>query len=530
MSDNYDVLIVGAGAGGSAVAAYLSDFNLKIICLEQGNFTEPSAYPSTKGNWESFRLNQFSPNPNIRKMKEDYPINCEDSPIEVANYNAVGGSTILFSGHYPRFHPSDFKVKSLDNVADDWPISYSDLEPFYDLNRKFTAISGLEGDPAYPEIINLLPPIPIGKTGLKLVKGFNSLNWHWWPSYSAIATRNFEGHQPCINLGPCNLGCPQGAKSSADVSHWPYALRNHVELKTNSRVIRVLTDTENNASGVEYFDSNGRTQVLKAKIIVIACNGVGTPRILLNSKSDAFPYGIGNKNDLVGRNLMLHPLAYVEGIFSENLESHLGPQGCLLASHEFAETSPDRGFVRGFTMQALRGPGLSEATRSYVRQGEVEWGVKHHESVYKKYSHTAHISIITEDLPDLNNRVILDSNLKDSSGIPAPKIIYTLSENTKKSMAFGVNRAREVLDAAGAINTKAFGPVRETGWHLMGTTRMGKNPGNSVVDEWGEVHECKNLYIADSSVFVTSSSVNPTATIQALALRTASRIKSRIGN
>jgi choline dehydrogenase-like flavoprotein len=527
MSEIWDVLIVGAGAGGSAVAAYLSDFDINVICLEQGDFPNINNLPSTKSNWETFRWSEFSPNPNVRKLKEDYPINCDESPIAVANYNAVGGSTVLFSGHYPRFHPSDFKVKSVDGIAEDWPISYAELEPFYELNRKFTAVAGLEGDPAYPEIKNLLPPVPIGKMGEKLAKGFNSMNWHWWPAYSAIATRKFGDHAPCINLGPCNLGCPQGAKSSADVSHWPHALRNKVQLQTGCRVSQVLVNEFNQAIGVKYFDRSGKEREIRSLFTVLACNGVGTPRILLNSKSDLNPKGIGNSNDLVGRNLMLHPLAYVEGIFEENLDSHLGPQGCSIASHEFVESSPARGFVRGFTMQALRGPGLSEATRSYQLQKVLEWGNNHHESVRKRYSRTAHLSIIVEDLPELSNRVELDPILKDSNGIPAPKVTYKLGENTKRCMAFGINKAREVLIASGAHTTSAFGPVRETGWHLMGTACMGDNPATSVTDKWGEVHDCENLFIADSSVFVTSSSVNPTATIQALALRTAARINER---
>ncbi len=527
MQESWDVLIIGAGAGGSAVAAYLSDFNLRVLCLEQGRFPDPANYPSTQKNWELSRWDAFNPNPNIRNLDEDYPINCDESPIAAANYNAVGGSTILFSGHYPRFHPSDFQVKHFDGVAEDWPISYADLEPFYEMNRKFTAVSGLEGDPAYPEIRNLLPPVPIGKMGKKLALGFNLLNWHWWPAYSAIATRKFGSHEQCINLGPCNLGCPQGSKSSADVSHWPYALKNGVQLRTKCRVSKVLVSDENVALGVRFFDQDGKENEIHAKYTVLACNGIGTPRILLNSKSKTFPNGVGNTFDLVGRNLMLHPLAYVEGVFEEDLESHLGPQGCSIASHEFVESSPERGFMRGFTMQVLRGPGLLEATRSYLLQGTLQWGADHHNSVKQKYSRTAHISVITEDLPELDNRVILDPNLRDSNGIPAPKIIYKLGENTKRCMVFGMSKAREVLIAAGALNTKAFGPVRETGWHLMGTARMGNDPETSVVDKWGEIHDCKNLFVADSSVFVTSSSVNPTATIQALALRTAFRIKEK---
>ena len=528
MNPEIDVIIVGAGAGGSALAAYLSEFNLKITCLEQGDFQDTQNYPSTKSGWEISKWSDFSPNPNVRKKPEDYPINCDESPISAANYNAVGGSTILFSGHFPRFHPSDFKVHSQDGIAEDWPISYSELEPFYNLSTKYTAVSGLAGDPAYPEIKNLLPPVPIGKMGESLAKGFNNLNWHWWPSYSAIATKKFAHHNKCINLGPCNLGCPQKAKSSADVAFWPIAIKNGVELKTRSRVEKILVNENCQAIGVSYFNNKNERVALFAKVVVLACNGIGTPRILLNSKSANYPNGVGNGTDMVGRNLMLHPLGYVEGVFTEDLDSNAGPQGCCIASHEFVETNRDRGFLRGFSMQILRGPGLLEAARSALSQGELHWGASHHEYLLENYSRTAHLSIICEDLPDINNRVVLDTNLKDSNGIPAPKIFYKLSENTKRIMAFGLKRGIQLMNASGAIRTKAYGPVTESGWHLMGTAKMGHDPRTSVVNKFGEVHDCSNLFIADSSIFVTSSSVNPAATIQALAMYIGNTIKNKL--
>ena len=136
MNTDVDILIVGAGASGAAAAWNLSALKLNILCLEQGDYTKPEDYPSTKINWESYKYNDYNPSPNVRKLKSDYPINDKDSPIGIANYNAVGGSTILYSGHFPRFHPSDFKVKTLDNIADDWPLDYFDLEPFFNLNDK----------------------------------------------------------------------------------------------------------------------------------------------------------------------------------------------------------------------------------------------------------------------------------------------------------------------------------------------------------------------------------------------------------
>ena len=134
------------------------------------------------------RSEKYSFDPNIRKNLADYPIDDSNSPISIANFNGYGGSTILYSAHFPRFHPSDFRVKTLDNIADDWPLSYSDLNPYFDENEKKMGVAGLVGDTAYPEYSSLLPPVPLGDMGKKLAKAFNEMNWHWWPSYAAINT------------------------------------------------------------------------------------------------------------------------------------------------------------------------------------------------------------------------------------------------------------------------------------------------------------------------------------------------------
>ena len=513
-----DVIIVGAGAAGAAVAWRLSNTKLKVLCLEQGEFQLPSDYPSTRSKWELEKFGRFSPFPNIRMNASDYPINDEDSPISIANFNGVGGSTILYSGHFPRMHPSDFRTKTLDGVGDDWPINYSDLEPYFALNDRMMGVSGLEGDPAYPLIEGLLPPVPMGKVGEKLAEGFNNLGWHWWPSYAAIVTRNTGQRNACINLGPCNTGCAQSAKSSVDVSYWPKALANGVELRTRTRVSHLIEGADGEVVGVEVIGRSGEVRILRGHAVVLACNGVGTPRILLNSFSRKTKRGMGNTSDLVGRNLMLHPLGYVEGVFEENLESNIGPQGCCIASHEFYETDEQRDFKRGYSMQVLRGPGPLETALSGNLRREIAWGSKHHSEFEKRFGRIASMSTILEDLPHPENRVTLDERLRDQSGIPAPRISYELAVNTKRMMSHALNKGRELMHAAGARKSYAFGPVRETGWHLMGTARMGDDPSSSVVNKFGRSHDVPNLYIADSSVFVTSGAVNPTSTLQAVAL------------
>ena len=224
---------------------------------------------------------------------------------------------------------------------------------------------------------------------------------------------------------------------------------------------------------------------------------------------------------------MLHPLGYVEGLFEEDLKSNLGPHGCLMQSQEFYETDKSRGFVRGYTMQLLRGPGPIETTISGVSRRDIPLGPKHHEVFQKTLGKTIGIGIIVEDLPESHNSVSLDLNMTDSNGIPAAKINYLLSDNSKKMLAHGIEKSKEVMLSAGALKTISFGPVRNTGWHLMGTARMGVDPKYSVVNQFGESHDVDGLYVVDSSVFVTSGGVNPASTLQAIALYICDQMKKR---
>ena len=525
MSQSHDIVIIGAGASGAAAAWNLSKKFDDIACIEQGDWMDPSKYPSTSTDWEILKSRNFSPLPNERMLPSDYAIDDKDSPIAISNFNAVGGSTILYSGHFPRMHPSDFNTHTNDGVGYDWPINYEDIDEFYNMNDQMMGVSGLEGDPAYPEIKGLLPPVDLGQIAEVIGSGFNKLGWHWWPSYAAILTREKNGRGRCMNLGPCNTGCPQGAKASVDVTYWPEAIKNGVKLYTNSRVKEIITNSKDEVKGIIYFDKNNVETFMSCKKVLVACNGVGTPRLLLNSRSNVRNETLANRSTLVGKNLMLHPLGFVEGYFKKNLNSSIGPHGCCVLSQEFYETSSKREFKRGFTMQILRGPGPIEFSKSAVQRRLIPIGNGHHEAFKEKFNKNIGISIICEDLPNEQNSVVLHDTLKDSNGIPCPKINYKLCDNTKKMMAFGIERAKEVMEASGAEEIYSFGPVRNTGWHLMGTTRMGENRETSVVNKFGMCHDVKDLFIIDSSVFPTGGGVNPTSTIQAVALYITENIK-----
>ncbi|CAP56948.1 GMC family oxidoreductase [Gluconacetobacter diazotrophicus] len=521
-----DFIIVGAGASGAAVAWSLVSRGYKVLCLDRGPRMDPSHYPSTGHDWEIRKRTEFNPVTAERQNRFDYPIDDSRSPIAVCNFNAVGGSTILYSGHFPRFLEADFALNSREGVGADWPFGYGELAPYFTLNERMMGLSGLAGDPYYPQIEKTLPPVPLGSGGERLAKAFNAKGWHWWPSFSAILTRPRGERGACLNLGPCNTGCPQGAKASADNTYLKEALRLGLMLVPEFAVSRVLV-RDGKAYGVEGFDDAGEGRVFEADHVILTSSAIGTARILLNSRTDERPQGLGNTSGQVGRNLMIHPLGYVEGIFDQRFDTDSGPQGCMLYSLQFHRT-PGADHRLGYMMQALRGTGPVETALSALARRKLRFGTQVYDDFDAFYAKQLVIAIVCEDLPRTENRVELDETRHDRFGDPGVKIHYVLHDNTKKMMIHGMSRARELMAAAGAIRSSAYGPVRNTGWHLLGTARMGDDSRNSVVDAQGRVYDTANLYVADSSVFVTASCVNPANTIQAVALMLADRIDKHV--
>ncbi len=524
-----DVLIIGSGASGAAVAWSLAETKMRILCLEQGEWMKPTDFPSNGRDWEARRYGDFDISPNRRGRATDYPVNDDHSVMKVANFNGVGGGTILYTAHWPRMHPSDFRVKSLDGVADDWPVDYATLEPFFAENDRMMGVSGLAGDPAYPPHQPPMPPLPLGKTGARYARAMNRLGWHWWPSESTIATTEYDGRAACINLGHCTPGCAQGAKASTDITYWPHAIRAGVELRPRCRVKQVTTNAAGMATGAIYYDGDGIERFQAAEVVILACNGIGTPRLLLNSASPRFPDGLANSSGLVGRNLMLHPWPQVRGYVDEMMDGDHAPM-LTLWSKEFYETDPARDFVRGYTLQFARGTGVVNEAITSAAAGILPWGKDHHRAFRAMAYHRLQIGVACEDLPEAHNRVTLDPVLRDSNGIPGAKIDYTISENTRRMMEHGIARASEILIEAGAKNLYTSRTLLNSPGHLLGTARMGNDPRTSVVNAWGRSHDVRNLFIVDGSIWVTSGGVNPTSTIQALALYIADSMKKRLAD
>ena len=521
IDDVADVLVIGAGASGAAFTWSLSQAGIKVVCLEQGGWVPQTAFPISEPDAQLHLQTDFHPDPSVRRLPEDYPINDTETPIAPLMYNAVGGSTIHWNAHIPRFHPSDFRVRTLDGGADDWPLTYRDLEAYYDLNDTMTGVSGLKGDPAYPPKPDRpCPPLSIHPGGRALAQGFDKLGWHWWASDNTISSVPYDGRLP-------DTGGFLRSMASSDINYWPKALKFGARLETHARVREITVDRFGNAQGALYYDAGGELREQRARVVVMACNGVGTPRLLLNSTSSRFSHGLANGSGLVGKHLMHHPCGIVVGFFEQWLGvDGIATRGSTMLSQEFYETDPNRDFVRGYNLQVVGANDAPLATALGGLLGQtVPWGAGHHQEFRNRHGHAAGIIIMTEDLPEEHNRVTLDEVLTDSHGIPAPKIQYTVSENTQRMLVHGVERAKEVFQAAGAKKILWSQLRRNAGWHLLGTARMGNDPATSVVDRWGRAHDVPNLFIIDGSIFVTGACINPTTTIQALALRTADYIK-----
>lgn len=521
------VLVIGAGATGAALSWRLASHGIAVTCLDRGYWRPQESAPVSDRYWESARLTERSPNPNVRRLPEDYPILDDTSPIKPALFNGVGGSTTLWSAHAPRLRPSDFRVRTLDGVGADWPISYWDLAPYYELNDQVVGVSGRHGDPGNPpRTPRMTPPVPLGKAGRRVAEALDRLGWHWWPTDGQILTADVNGRLGCNGCGPCEMGCTRNARASADNTYWPLALAYGARLVTGAAVSRILVDQRGRATGAEWFDAKGSLHRTTADVVVLAANGIGTPRILLNSTSARFPDGLANTSGQVGRNLMLHPIAGVSGIWEERVDGWSGNDAfCLLTQH-FYESDPSRGFMRGYEIQLTRSQGpLLTALGGFGL--DVPWGRGHHARFERVFGHAATAAVTCEDLPDERNHISLDTSAADRFGVPAARMTYQVEENAERMLDHGIDSARTLLQEAGATEVLVTRILPGAGFHLMGTARMGSDPSTSVVDGDGRSHDVPNLYIVDGSVFASAAAVNPTPTMQAVALRTADRILAR---
>lgn len=511
-NDEVDVVIVGAGAAGGVLAKELSEAGMSVVVLEAGPFRDPQ---------HDFASDELA-------MKQlgwrETRIVDGDDPLTMGHNNSgfgVGGGTTHFTAVFLRFHDADFKAKTLDGVADDWPISYSDLEPYYARIEKEIAVSGpkhfpwgnYHGPYPYPERERLSP------NAYKFISGCDKLGIRSSVPPLAILSASFEGRPPCINRGFCNQGCMPNAKFSTLIVHIPKAIQAGAEVLANCRVTQVTMGKDGKAKGVTFIHE-GRTYEQKAKLVILSAYVVETPRLLLLSANAQFPDGLANSSGFVGRSIMVHSSNDVYAKFPEEIRLYKGTP-VLATTQDFYRTDPRHAFVRGYSIHAHGARPVGFAEGIAHAQGEPIWGQRLRETLLD-YNYYGRATMVGEVLPDSNNRVTL-SHENDQYGLPRAKVTFSYGANDRMLIDHAVDTMSSILQAAGG---KVEFVVEDTA-HMMGGCRMGDDPGTSVVNSYGQSHDIPNLYICDASTFVTSGAGNPTNTVMALALRTADHLKEK---
>jgi choline dehydrogenase-like flavoprotein len=502
--DEVDLVVVGAGAGGSVLTQRLARAGWRVVCLDAGPFWDPDA------DWVSdergaHTLYWTEP----RQIGGAHPV-----PLGSNNSGrGVGGSMVHYAGYTPRFHPSDFRTHTDDGVGADWPIAYHDLQPFYAAIEQELPVAGENwpwGDPhRYPH-----RPHPVSGNGDVFLRGARAAGIEAKVGPVAIPNGRFGNRGHCIYRGFCLQGCKVNAKASPLITHIPDALANGAEVRPDSMVTRVVVDDDTaRVTGVRYLHA-GREHFQRARAVAIAGYSIETPRLLLLSATPRYPAGLGNDHDQVGRYLMVQGAPQTAGRFDDEIRMYKAPPP-EVSSEQFYETDPAKPYRRGWSIQTVSPLPITWAEH-VVAQGH--WGAPLREYL-RDYVHWATLGALCEYLPQADNRVTLAEE-KDRHGLPVAHFAYSQCDNDKLLTAAATVSMETILRAAGATEVMTIDRYA----HLVGGARMAARADDGVVDANHRVFGVPNLYVVDGSTLPTQGSANPALTIMALAARAADRL------
>jgi choline dehydrogenase-like flavoprotein len=505
--DAVDLVVVGAGAGGVTLAQRLARAGWRIVILEKGPFWDPDR------DWVSDEKGS------AHLYWTDTRVIGGNDPIEMGKNNSgvgVGGSMTHFAGYTPRFHPSDFEVKTRDGVGADWPISYRELKPYFERIERELPVAGQDwpwGDPhTYPHAAH-----PVAGAATVAWEGARRHGIEMRVGPVAITNGRFGNRPHCIYRGFCLQGCKVNSKASPLITHLPDAIEHGVEVRADSMAVRVeVDDSSGRCTGVTYVH-DGREEFQPADAVAVCGYAIETPRLLLHSTSRRFPYGLANANDQVGRYVMVQGATQVAARFPFELRMYKAPPP-EVSSEQFYETDESRGFARGFSIQTI-GPLPIDWAQHVTAEGH--WGQSLREYM-RDYNHWSVLGVLCELLPQAENRVTL-AREADANGMPVATFSHSLAENDKANIEYGTKVLEEIWDGADAQETLKIDRYA----HLVGGCRMGFGPEDSVVDSSHRAWEVPNLLIADGSVFPTQGAANPALPIMALSDRLADLLKRK---
>ncbi len=564
----YDAVVVGTGAAGGMAAHVLTSQGMKVLLLEAGkkiNTSEilhsmewpydhprrgkmPPDYHALTLNEYTIRNPPYAQNSPYKKVTSyvqgwggsDYSktivVDEKQHPYTGTNYawvraRCVGGKTNIWGRLALRLSDIDFKAASRDGFGEDWPISYADIAPYYDKVDLYLGVSG------HPENY---PVIPDGKfqRAIKLsasevhmrqtLKGMNRVLTPYRAGVTTDGLKHNKYRSRCWGRGACNRhvgGCDiHAAFDSPTGLIRPAQDTGNLTLRPNSTVYEVTVDKNTGkASGVSFIDTESRkTYQAKAKVVILGASTLETARLMLNSKSTLYPNGIANSSGHLGHNFCEHVMGpsisgYWKDLVGKPRTLDDGRPGGFYVPRFRNLNGAKSDFIRGYGFEGGSGTGMIPGT-AYDTPG---FGEEYKKHVRDYAGAVIDMGGFGEVLARYENWVDLDPEVKDQWGVPALRFHYKFGDNEKKMVKDMAVSAREMFEAAGFVITSITDKPLTEGWsiHELGTSRMGNDPKKSVVNQFQQAHDVKNLLIVDGSTHVSASAQNPTWTIMALCWR-----------
>ena len=551
METNYDAIVVGTGISGGWAAKELCEKGLKTLVLERGPMVKHiEDYPTMNDDPWDYKTGDVITNKTrktqgkqsrteytTRESSKHFFVNDLEHPYnEIERFDwmrgyHVGGRSLTWGRQSYRLTDFDFEANIKEGIAIDWPIRYRDLEPWYDYVEGYIGVSGQnEGLPQFPDG-NYLKPMDLNcvEDHLRESISKNYKDRILTIGRTAIITEGTKpglGRMSCQYRARCMRGCPFGAYFSSNSSTLPAAEKTgNMTLRPNSIVHEVIYDSNNKkASGVRVIDTETKkTYEFNARVIFLCASAVASTSILMQSKSDAFPNGLGNSSDQLGRNIMDHHLDVGASAKTEDFKSqyYFGRRNNGIYIPRFRNiggSTNRKDFLRGYGYQ---GGGSRNAWTDKVT--ELSYGTEFKKEILKPGMWSIGLGGFGEVLPYEDNRMTLDYEKLDNWGLPTVTFNATIKENELNMRKDMKQQAMEMLEKAGFIDVEGHDDTYAIGLgiHEMGTARMGHNAKSSVLNKYNQVHEVPNVFVTDGSAMTSAGNVNPSLTYMALTARAA---------
>ncbi|WP_448203552.1 FAD-dependent oxidoreductase [Azospirillum sp. sgz302134] len=548
-----DVVIIGAGVAGGLAAYQLARYGHSVILLDAGpridrvEALERFRASPGKGSNAPYENSWYAPQPDDTDFG-NYYVQQGPKTFSAIYVRGVGGTSWHWTGHAERHYPNDFRMKSAYGVGVDWPIAYSDILPYYLRVEQEWGVSGDASDYIGPDRQGETFPLPkvpmtycdhqIGgaakATSFSYAcngKAFGPVDLAYGPYPHARNSVPYDGRPQCCGNASCRFLCPIAAKYDASV-HVTKAELLGARVLDKRVVHRIEVGADGMVAGVRYRHPDGWEGRATGKRYILAAHAIETPKLLLMSKGERTPNGVANSSGKVGRNLIALADVNTMGLAPNPTYPYRGPvsatgglkalrDGDFRKDHAAIATN----FVNG-GFNATLGP--AQRAQTLISKGL--FGAELADALEKQTAREVVLGSMVDVLPLDGNRVELDETRRDALGLPRPKITFTWDEYTERGIAVAKAMHDAILDQMGVPKeTRQRAEPDIDAAVIAGTTRMGSNAGDSVVDSYCRAHDHPNLYIIGTGVYPTTGIVSPSMTAAALALRAADQIHANFG-